>query len=93
MKTPPITLAQVSSYALVAAAVVLQHYGWMSTDEFFGVVGFAGIHVGADAGLRAARTTIAKANVVHAIEQVRNMPVEGDDSKVVATAPTPATAA
>lgn len=89
MKTPPITAAQIQSYLLLGAAVALQHYGWMTTDVFFGVAAFAGVHIGSDAALRAARTTIAKADVVHATTQLQSMPVEGDDSKVIATAPVP----
>lgn len=87
MKTPAITAAQVLSYALLGAAIVLQHYGWMTTDVFFGTAAVAGIHIGSDATLRAARTKIAAADVVHATTQLKNMPVEGDDSKVSAVAP------
>lgn len=47
-----VTPAQAIGIAAVAAAVVLSHLGWMTTDQFFGVCATAGVLKLADSGNR-----------------------------------------
>jgi energy-converting hydrogenase Eha subunit B len=78
------TLNQAIGIVAVAAAVVLSHLGWMTTDQFFGVCATAGVLKLADSGNRIG-ANIERAAAHHlAAAQVANLPVEGDDSKVPA---------
>lgn len=88
MKTPPITLAQITSYIAVAAAVLLKHYGWMTTDEFFGICGVAGIHIGADGfGLRPARAKIVAAQHLEQAAQLKAYARDGVDQNLPTLVP------
>lgn len=79
MSTPSVTTAQGIGILAVAAAVVLSHLGWMTTDQFFGVCATAGVLKLSDSGIRVGRNVNAAAQAHLAAAQIAAVPVDGVD--------------